>query len=587
MNTTIIDKTTLWGALAATAEKVLKDADTVFSQFQFQQALDGYTEVINLVEAHADNNKIITMLIRSVIGMGNCRRYLSKFKESVADFDKAIEYIKKRTTVNRTDDESARLSEEVSLDKSMSLTTVKFRDDLKLLANALWGKAESLRLLNDYDKALLAFEDAAIASQACGENGLLASSLWAKGNILDKAHKTDSAIEMYRQSFNVAKQTKDYGSTASALSGIANTLRRENRFEEAFPVCEEAIKFARISNNKMVYANALSSLGKVAEAMNKYEDAKRAYKGARDIGQQINYGHAIIEAKAGIRRIEKAEAESAKQQEMQKPKEHSVKTETQIFRVVDDKIERYKNDIYRIYGTHFYDQLENLDEDSIRSFMPDGRVWTTVLMCDIRGYTTAMSRADAEEQFVILNRYLSRGTEIINENGGGVDKYMGDAILAFFLPENVANPSERDIADTINLAIKTSFKLVNDDQLQYLFESFRSRYSDLGVNDFGLGVGIAVGYAKFGEIGSLQRREYTLIGRPVNLAARVQSASKTNEVFCTNECWGKYERIHEDAKIYQTIEIEKDDNSYKFMKGYENDKIVRITKREIPEPENK
>lgn len=568
-------------------ETTLTLADKAFEGYQFQAALDLYAQTLTLAESDKENWAVSSIIIRAHIGIGNCRRYLSQTEESVTNFDKAIEYIKFRTGFDRSNQKNNlenKLPEEINFDKSISETKINFRDDLKMLADALWGKAEALRLLNQFELALPAFEESAKASQAVGDSGMLANSLWAKANILEKTQQYDLAIVVYQDSFKVAKSANESSSAASALSGIANTLRRQGRLEEATPVCEEAIKFARFSQNKMVYANALNSLGQVSELRKKYEDAKRAYKGAREIGQLINYGHAVIAAKAGLRRIETLEAQANKEAE----REAEVNKITLgvvnpamslVAKPYDDKLERFRNAIYRIYGSRVMEQIEGLDEDAMRSYMPDGRVWTVVLMCDIRGYTTAMSRADAEEQFLILNRYLSRGTEIINDIGGGVDKYMGDAILAFFLPENVENPTERDIADTINTAIKTAFNLVEDSQLTQLFNEFRERYSDLSDNDFGLGVGLAVGYAKFGEIGANQRREYTLIGRPVNLAARVQSTSKTGEVVCTYECWSKFERSHEEAGTYNIKNLVKDESMYKYMKGYENDKVVQLIRK--------
>ena len=139
----------------------------------------------------------------------------------------------------------------------------------------------------------------------------------------------------------------------------------------------------------------------------------------------------------------------------------------------------------------------------------------TVLFSDIRGFTTLSEKLSPEQVVGLLNPYLEAMTAIIYKHGGTVDKYEGDAIMAFF-GEPVAHP------DHAQRAVRTAIEM-----LQTLAD-LNARWAQEGrlSEHFEIGIGINSGEVFVGLLGSEQRVSYTIIGDNVNLAARIQDLTK-------------------------------------------------------------
>jgi len=136
----------------------------------------------------------------------------------------------------------------------------------------------------------------------------------------------------------------------------------------------------------------------------------------------------------------------------------------------------------------------------------------TLLFSDIRGFTTLSESRTPQEVVSLLNRYFSRQVEVIFRNGGALDKFIGDCIMAIWgAPLDDAKNAEHAIQCALEMA----------DTL----DAFRKDLGD-GDADFDVGIGIHSGPAVVGLIGSEQRREYTAIGDTVNLASRVEGLTK-------------------------------------------------------------
>ena len=136
----------------------------------------------------------------------------------------------------------------------------------------------------------------------------------------------------------------------------------------------------------------------------------------------------------------------------------------------------------------------------------------TLLFSDIRGFTTLSESRTPQEVVSLLNRYFSRQVEVIFRNGGALDKFIGDCIMAIWgAPLDDAKHAEH----AIQCALEMSDTL----------DAFRKDLADPN-GDFDVGIGIHSGPAVVGLIGSEQRREYTAIGDTVNLASRIEGLTK-------------------------------------------------------------
>jgi len=143
------------------------------------------------------------------------------------------------------------------------------------------------------------------------------------------------------------------------------------------------------------------------------------------------------------------------------------------------------------------------------------RAELTILFSDIRGFTTISEKLTPEEVVALLNPYLAVMTDVIHRHGGTVDKYEGDAIVAFFgEPLHYPDHARRAVKAALEMR-KVLFKL----NRQWITEG-RSK------DGFEMGIGLNTGQVFVGLLGSDQRINYTIIGDNANLAARLQDQTK-------------------------------------------------------------
>lgn len=143
----------------------------------------------------------------------------------------------------------------------------------------------------------------------------------------------------------------------------------------------------------------------------------------------------------------------------------------------------------------------------------------TVLFADIRGFTT-LSEVESEnpEKIVgILNRYFTAMSEIIFKNGGTLDKYIGDELMAIF---GAPTASPKDADNSLQTAC----------EMQKAVEVLNREFRAEGISPIQIGIGLHTGVATVGYIGSEQRSEYTAIGDTVNIASRLQSNAKGGQI---------------------------------------------------------
>jgi adenylate cyclase len=150
----------------------------------------------------------------------------------------------------------------------------------------------------------------------------------------------------------------------------------------------------------------------------------------------------------------------------------------------------------------------------------------TVLFSDIRGFSGIAERMTPEQLVGFMTDYLSAMTEIVLDERGLLDKYIGDGIMAVY-GAPVALP------DHAYRACRTGLRMVEAVAAQ------RDRWRRWGVEDLRIGVGINTGPMIVGNIGSVERFEYTVLGDEVNIAARLEGLTKTRdgEVFLSEATW--------------------------------------------------
>ena len=149
----------------------------------------------------------------------------------------------------------------------------------------------------------------------------------------------------------------------------------------------------------------------------------------------------------------------------------------------------------------------------------------TVLFADIRGFTSYSEKQSPADLVAVLNRYLAAGAEAVLEQEGTVDKFLGDAVMAWF---NAPLPQ----ADHTLRAVKAALALKS---------AVGKLHSELPPEaHLSFGVGIHYGEAVLGWIGTEKRLEYTAIGDCVNTTKRIQENSAKNQILVSKAA---YERV--------------------------------------------
>lgn len=141
----------------------------------------------------------------------------------------------------------------------------------------------------------------------------------------------------------------------------------------------------------------------------------------------------------------------------------------------------------------------------------------SILFADVRGFTRIAETVQPEILRDYLTSFLTAMTEVIHSHHGTVDKYMGDAIMAFW-GAPVDDPAHADHAVAAALAMQR--------EVERLSASFTAR----GLPPLAVGIGINTGIVRVGNMGSMLRRTYTVIGDAVNLASRMESLTRRHEV---------------------------------------------------------
>jgi HD-GYP domain-containing protein (c-di-GMP phosphodiesterase class II) len=181
--------------------------------------------------------------------------------------------------------------------------------------------------------------------------------------------------------------------------------------------------------------------------------------------------------------------------------------------------------------------LSNPDEIKLGGERRD----VTILFADIRGFTSMAEKMKPEEVVDLLNTYLSGLTDIVFKFEGTLDKYIGDCVMAVFgAPISHYNDVERAAVTAIEMQ-------------GYVRELNIDRVKE-GLPEVAIGIGINSGHAISGNMGSIDRMDYTVIGDVVNIAARLESIAGKGQILTTKEVFDEIQYAVEGSFI-DTINV--------------------------------
>jgi adenylate cyclase len=175
---------------------------------------------------------------------------------------------------------------------------------------------------------------------------------------------------------------------------------------------------------------------------------------------------------------------------------------------------RRKKKLTHQFGQYIPPELVEQMNQSDEAFSLEGESKEmTVLFSDIRGFTTISEKLAPQELCKLINRILTPTTEIIHQNKGTIDKYIGDAVMAFW---------NAPVADKHHAANSVQAGLEILDKLKFLQTEFKQR----GLPKIEVGIGINTGIMNVGNMGSQFRTAYTVMGDAVNLGSRLEGLTK-------------------------------------------------------------
>ena len=181
------------------------------------------------------------------------------------------------------------------------------------------------------------------------------------------------------------------------------------------------------------------------------------------------------------------------------------------YRIEQQRRQKITNTFGRFLDPRVVKQL--IGQVNVSSAQQGEKQHITVLFTDIQGFTTLAEQQTPQETVDLLNRYFERQVEVIFRHGGTLDKYIGDAIMAFWGAPTVQPDHAQRALDAAR-------------EMEQALLEFRKELIASG-QEFDIGIGIHTGEAIVGLIGSpVHRQDYTVIGDTVNIASRIEGQTR-------------------------------------------------------------
>jgi adenylate cyclase len=184
--------------------------------------------------------------------------------------------------------------------------------------------------------------------------------------------------------------------------------------------------------------------------------------------------------------------------------------------------ESMRDKLERFHSPQVIELILNSDQVTQENIMEARELTATVLFSDIVDFTALSEKMKPQEINIFLNRYFSKMTDIVFENDGTLDKYIGDGLLAVFgAPFGKKDDAAR--------AVRTALKMRE--------EVSKMNSSPDKTFDINIRIGINTGQVTAGNIGSEKRMEYTVLGDTVNVASRLEEAAQLDQILIGPETY--------------------------------------------------
>ena len=187
---------------------------------------------------------------------------------------------------------------------------------------------------------------------------------------------------------------------------------------------------------------------------------------------------------------------------------------------------------------NFNKELAKIFEDSERVVSGEESQFVTIIIADLRGFTSMADKVSSANIVDMLNEFFAVMVEIIDQHGGYINKFMGDSIFAFF---EDTRGVQNSVLNVLHCAI----------EMQIAMDKVNLKSAELGLDNLYMEIGINTGDAVGSVLGSSIYREYTMIGTTVNLASRIEAYTLRGQILIS-----EYTREHAGVFIETGMENE-------------------------------
>jgi len=194
---------------------------------------------------------------------------------------------------------------------------------------------------------------------------------------------------------------------------------------------------------------------------------------------------------------------------------------------LNDKLleeEQMRNKLERFHSPQVIEMILKSNQETMDDLMEPKELDATVLFTDIVGFTPLSEKMEPKDVNMLLNKHFSKMTDIVFEQDGTLDKYIGDSLMAVFgAPFGQDNDAERAV--TAALEMKEALEA--------------EKKSDSRGQELNIRIGINTGQITAGNIGSPKRMDYTVLGDTVNVASRLESIAEPNQILIGEETYNR------------------------------------------------
>ncbi len=415
---------------------------------------------------------------------------------------------------------------------------------------AAYNLGDTYYLLKQNDESIVNYQDAARFARAIHDQLSLAYSELGLGGVLYKKKKYVEARIALKNALNIFAPSGNKLKTYEALMSLVQIALAEGKADLALQDIEaiEKLQFDAelievIADFHSIKADVLKALGQYSEALKELEvyislkhdaNLQREKESAGKFAAQFELerkeqANTLLKQQNRIQELELQRSEG----------EGNIKTLMLvgvflIFVIMSFDFIRVHRRNREINRLHQYIQTNILQR-----FLPPAMIeeilagrsrldetphnqTVTVLFADICEFTQITDRLDAETVASILNDFFVSMTDVIFSEQGTIDKFIGDAIMVLFGAPTAMSPDEQ-----------AKRALICAQKMMTTMEELNARWHQLLGRPIAIRIGIHQGPAVVGSFGGQKRSDYTVVGRAVNIASRVESLATPGHVFFT------------------------------------------------------